>query len=778
MRPLVLLVNLILIFNFSFAQPFYQTLRGYVSDASGLTPLKYATITSVSQGVTIRVQTDTNGNFIIREVPVGRVDLEISCIGYETKIIRELEVGSAKEVIINVELNLQVHSLTEVKIKAGTAKERPMNLMSLAGGRILSVEEAKRYAGGFDDPARLVSSFAGVAANIANNGIVVRGNAPKSLQWKMEGVEIPNPNHFADLATFGGGGLTALSSQLLANSDFLSGAFAAEYTNALSGIFDMQMRNGNNKKKEHTFQFGLTGIDFASEGPFNKQNKSSYLFNYRYSTLSLLGPVLPEGAAGTRYQDLSFKLNMPTRMAGTFSLWGIGLHDKTGQEAKKDITKWEFENDKTEQDGTLYMGAAGLSHKISMNKKSFLKSTIAFTTDGIDFKNSVMNNSLILQPDYQLKNKTSNLVISSFLQTRFNGTHINKTGLSVTKLFYNLDMKEAPATGAPLETLVLQKGSSGLISGYTSSLFRFTDKLSMTTGLSGQLFTLNNNYSIEPRAALQWKPGNGQTFSFAYGKHSRLEKLFYYFILPAAGNTSTNKELEFTKAHHWVAGYSKKIPGNLHFKAELYYQRLYDVPVIKDSSYSLLNIQNNWFVFNPMVNEGKGKNYGLELTLEKYLTQGFYFLTTASLFDSKYKNENSLWKNTRFNRNYVLNFLAGKEWKTGKTNQNLFGINIRATYQGGDRYSPVDIQRSLANKEVFYDETNAFSHRYPSSFVGHLTINYKINGKKTSQELSLKLINVTGYKERYGYGYNFKTNTVDEIREALIVPNLSYKIEF
>jgi Carboxypeptidase regulatory-like domain len=778
MRPFLFFVCLNLFFNVSFAQSFYQTIRGTVTDVSGLTPLKSATVTVLSQNSLLRAQTDSNGNFIIRHVPVGRVDIEITCIGFELKIIRELEVGSGKEVIVTAELSMQVQSLTEVKIKAGLAKERPLNPMSIAGGRMLTVEQAKRFAGGFDDPARLVSSFAGVAGNVANNGIVVRGNAPKSLQWKLEGIEIPNPNHFADLATFGGGGLTAMSSQLLANSDFLTGAFPAEYSNALSGIFDMQMRSGNNKKKEHTFQFGLTGIDFASEGPFNKQKKSSYLLNYRYSTLSLLGSVLPEGAGGTRYQDLSFKLNFPTQKSGVFSIWGIALHDKTGQKAKTDLTKWEFENDKTEQDGVLYMGAAGLSHKINLNKKSFLKSTLAFTTDGIDFKNSVMNNSVILQPDYHLKNKTSNLVLSSFLQTRFSAGHTNKTGISFTKFFYNLNMKEATAPGTQLQTLVLQNGSSELISGYSSSLVRFTDKLSMTLGLSGQLFTLNNNYSIEPRAALQWRPGKGQTFSFAYGKHSRLEKLFYYFIQPTAGGNSANKQLEFTKAHHWVAGYSKKITNNLHFKAELYYQRLYDVPVIKDSSFSLLNIQNSWFVFNPLVNEGMGKNYGIELTMEKYLTDGFYFLSAISVFDSKYKNGNSPYRNTRFNRNYVLNFLTGKEWKTGKANQHLFGINIRATYQGGDRYSPVDTQRSLANKEVFYDETNAFSRQYPSSFIGHLTINYKINRKKSTHELSLKLINATGYKERYGYGYNFKTNTIDEMREALIVPNLSYKIEF
>ena len=140
---------------------------------------------------------------------------------------------------------------------------------------MLSVEEASRYAGGFDDPARLVSAFAGVSSNVGNNGISVRGNNPKSLQWKFEGIEISNPNHFADGNVFGGGVLSALSSHNLGNSDFFSGAFPAEYSNALSGVFDMNLRKGNSGKKERTIQIGLTGLDYAEEGPGIKGGKAT-----------------------------------------------------------------------------------------------------------------------------------------------------------------------------------------------------------------------------------------------------------------------------------------------------------------------------------------------------------------------------------------------------------------------------------------------------------------------------------------------------------------------
>lgn len=210
------------------------------------------------------------GYFFLPNVPVGRHDIEIRCIGYEPAILKEVLVGSSKEVVLDIHLQENLLELKEVTVKPTLNKTEPLNSMAIAGGRMLSVEEASRYAGGMDDPARLVSSFAGVTANVGNNGIVVRGNAPKFLQWRMEDVEIPNPNHFADVTSFGGGGLTALSSQVLGNSDFFTGAFPAEYNNALSGVFDMYLRNGNNTRYEHTALISFLGIEAASEGPFKK----------------------------------------------------------------------------------------------------------------------------------------------------------------------------------------------------------------------------------------------------------------------------------------------------------------------------------------------------------------------------------------------------------------------------------------------------------------------------------------------------------------------------
>lgn len=170
-----------------------------------------------------------------------------------------------------------------------------------------------------------MSSFAGIInEGSGNNDIIVRGNNPRFIQWRLEDIEIPNPNHFA-IEGLTGGPINALNSQMLANSSFYSGAFASQYGNALSGIFDMKLRKGNDEKQEYSFSLGVLGLDFTAEGPISRKNKSSYLVNYRYSTLSLLDDIgLVDFGGVPRYQDLSFKFYFPTENSGIFTLFGLG----------------------------------------------------------------------------------------------------------------------------------------------------------------------------------------------------------------------------------------------------------------------------------------------------------------------------------------------------------------------------------------------------------------------------------------------------------------------
>jgi len=760
------------------AQP-TQTIRGTVVDDASNTPVAFATVGVLQTDPFLGATTDTSGNFTISNVPVGRYDIQVKFIGYEPAIIREITVISAKQTYLTIQLKENASMLDEVVIKPRVNKEQPLNTMATVSAKMLSVEEAKRYAGGFDDPARLASSVAGVASNTGENGIIVRGNAPKFLQWKMEGIEIPNPNHFGDLNSLGGGTVTALSSQMLANSDFFTGAFPAEYNNALSGVFDIAMRTGNNQKREHTLQVGLLGIDASSEGPFKKEGRSSYLFNYRYSTFALLAPLLPEDASSIKYQDLSFKLNLPTEKAGIFSIWGLGMTDGASAKAETDIAKWEYADDSEHNDIKQNMGVAGISHKYFFKNNAYLKTTLASTATHTDWTTEKLNQELSLQPQSKIANTNWNFILSSFLNKKFGARHTNKTGILLTGMMYDIQLNNSLALGGPLHEIVNAKGFSTVISGYSSSSINLTDKLQMNIGINSQVFTLNNNYTIEPRLGFRQQLSKNKSIGLAYGLHSRLEKLNYYFNNSlSTGETAVNKDLDFTKAHHLVLSYDQNITELIHFKVEPYFQQLFSVPVIADSSFSFINLQNDLFFGEKLQNTGEGRNYGLDLTLEKYISKGYYYLFTASLFNSEFKGGDNVWRSTRFNRNYVFNFLIGKEWQLGKSKQNTLSLNSRFCYQGGNRYSLVNEAASHIEKEVVYDETNAFELRAKPALNVHFTASYKVNKKKSSREIALKILNVTGQPDFNGYQYNLINNRIEKDLASVLIPNLSYKIEF
>ncbi len=777
MKKFVSLLFIILFPLILLGQQSVQNIRGTIRDEASHTPLPFCSVVLLNTNPAITATTDNSGEFALKNIPVGRYDVQISYVGYESTVIREVLVTSAKEIVLDVSLQENAMQLDAATIKQKINKAQPLNKMATVSARMLSMEEASRYAGGFDDPARLASSFAGVASNVGNNGIVVRGNAPKSLQWRLEDIEIPNPNHFADVTVFGGGGLTALSSQVVGNSDFFTGAFPAEYGNAISGVFDIKLRNGNNQQNENTVQVGAIGIDIASEGPFKKGGESSYLFNYRYSTLALLASFLPEGADGIRYQDLSFKLNVPTRKVGTFSFWGIGLIDRSGQDAETDSTKWEYSYDRKEQLIKQYMGAVGLAHRISLSSSSYMKTTLAATVSRLDAYINHLNDLRQLESESVAKNTNWNFVLSSYINKKFGTRHTNRSGVIVTGLMYDMLLKNADPLGTPPHTINNESGFSTLLSAYSNSSINLSDKWLLNLGIYGQLFTLNQHYSIEPRVSLGYSFTNNQAISLAYGLHSRLELLNYYFIRSETGE-ELNRDMDFTRSHHLVLSYDWNIGNDYHLRVEPYIQQLFNIPVIADSTFSLINLESEWFIKDKFENTGKGINYGIDVTFEKFMSRGYYFMFTGSLFNSRYKAGDGEWYDTRFNRNFLFNFLIGKEWMVGRTRQNIFNVNLRLSYQGGNRYSPVNETESAIKQDVVYDEYNAFSKQVSPSFVSNFTISYKINRKHAAHEFAIKVINANGYKDFYGHSYNYITHAVDEEREAMVIPNISYKIQF
>lgn len=763
------------------AQDVVQTIRGNVYDVDTQMPLPGATVLVLGLDSLKGATTDLQGNFKITDVPCGRFSIQGSYIGYNPLIIPEVLVTSGKEVILNIGLKQSVTQMQGVTIKASSSKDKPINTMATVSARTFTVEEARRYAGGLDDPARLASSFAGITVgNMQDNAIVIRGNSPKGVSWRLEGVEIPNPNHFAGGNVAGGGFVTIFSSQLLANSDFFTGAFPAEYGNALAGVFDMKLRNGNSEKYEHTFQIGVLGIDAASEGPIKILKNATYLFNYRYSTMGLLSQIgIIPSQQTPKYQDLSFKLHFPTQKAGIFSIWGVGAIDNNKEPDSMDSSTWETNWDRIKYNWDLSTGAIGFNHKLMVGEATFLNTTLAMSGTNNTMDATRLDNFLVPRSNWFFTDHSSRLTLSSFINHKFNARLHVKTGVNLHKIYYKLNLNSTidniPET---YQNFVDESGNSMFAELYLQTKYNLTDNISLNTGINTNYFALNGKTSIDPRVGLRWEIMPSHAISFGFGKHSQLEELKIYLIRDNTSGTTTypNKNLELSHAQHFIIAYDWLINENLRLKIEPYYQYLYNIPGIADSSYSLINFKQDYSFRSPLANNSEGRNYGIDITFERYLKQNFYYLVTASLFDSKYRADDGIWRNTRYNKNYVYNVLIGKEFML--KNNKMLGLNARLNYMGGERYSPVLMEESLLTQTISFDENDAFSKQLAPTSNLDITVIYRINKKKHSSVWALQVKNILGSPINEGFSYYYKTNTIEADETVIILPTISYKIEF
>jgi hypothetical protein len=780
MNRILLFITLFLTISANtFSQNLTQTIKGVVVDKQSLSPLPGATIALEDTDPIIGTITGDDGSFRLENVPVGRYHVVIKFIGYQSLTLPDILVSTGKEVVLDIKLNESIEQVDEVVVSAKSIKNETINSMSMISARTFSVDETQRYAGSLDDPARMVSAFAGVTVgNIQDNAIIIRGNAPKNVSWRLEGVDIPNPNHFAGGNVAGGGFVTVFSSQMLSNSDFFSSAFPADYGNAISGVFDMRFRNGNAEKREHTFQVGLLGMDIASEGPFKKGSKATYLFNYRYSTMALIKPILPTQQV-PEYQDLSFKFNFPTRI-GTFSLWGIGAKDKNAEPEDDNPENWKEEWDRLKYDWTLDMGAVGLNYRKTIGNSTYFNTAIVASGTNNKYDSKRFDDNIVLQDQDFLNDINSKLTVSSYINHKFGPKHTNRTGIIYNHLRYDLEFKTSIDNVPPMTTLVDERGSTNLIQAYTQSKYYITENLSFSVGAHSQYFQLSEKFTFEPRAGLKWNFAPNHSISAGYGNHSSLEPLRIYFYRKQNDgvNEYPNKKLGLTRAHHYVLGYDWIINEHLRIKVEPYYQQLYDVPVIQDSTYSMLNFEQDWLFKNELVNTGTGVNYGVDFTLERFLKNNFYYLFTASVFDSKYKGGDGVEHSTRYNKGFVFNVLAGKEFYVGRSKTNILGINARFSVTGGQKTTPVDVALTEAAQDIKYDWNRPFTEQNPTDYYLDVTLSYRKNKPKYSSVWSIQVKNLLGAESNFYHRYNLQTQNIEFKGESIVVPNISYKIEF
>ncbi|MEQ1584664.1 MAG: TonB-dependent receptor [Cyclobacteriaceae bacterium] len=763
------------------AQTLTQTIRGTVVDKISQTTLPGASVVLVNSNPLIGTTTDLDGNFKLLQIPVGTHTLRISFVGYKEISIPNIVVNSGKEVVLTIPVEEDVTQLSEIVVRPDVEKNQPINEMATVSTRTFSVEETRKFAAAVNDPARAAISFAGVvSADDGNNSISIRGNSPVGLLWRMEGVDIPNPNHFADVGS-SGGGISILSSQLLANSDFSTGAFPAEYGNALAGVFDLNLRKGNNEKREYTVQAGFLGLDLAAEGPFAKNYRGSYLINYRYSTLSVLSQIgVNVGDAVTNFQDLSYNIFLPTNKIGNFSLFGFGGLSDQNQNAEKDSTQWEEDYQRYSFNYFSNTGATGLKHAITLNSNTFLQTTVVLSGNNHGFQNTRLDNDYNPQFNYKENYTTQKITISSVLNHKFNAKNSIRSGMYLNRYTYKLLNRHVNPETDQIEEPLNSAEYARTLQLFSQWNYRPTDRLTVNTGVHLLYLNDNSTYSVEPRVSMKYNLNNQQSLNLGYGLHSQMQPIGVYeaqIEQPDGSFTQPNKNLGFNKAHHFVVGYDRSLTKYLRVKAETYYQQLFNVAVENDptSPISSLVVEEGYATI-PMVNKGTGRNYGLELTVEQFLHNNLYFLLSGSLYNSEYKALDNVWRNTRFNGRHALSFTAGKEylWKKNR----VFGLNLRTIYTGGFWSTPIDFEKSQETGETRYVESLAFTEQLPDYFRMDFRVSLKRNRPNSTTTLSLDLQNATNNKNLGGQYYEPQSGEIKKWYMLPLLPILSYRIEF
>lgn len=763
------------------AQVHTQTVRGTVLATDTHEPLIGASVVVVGSEPLIGNTTDLDGRFTLPHVPVGRINVQVRMVGYDEQVLTNLLVNSAKELVLDVRMQESLVQLKEAVVRGRKGHGEVRNDMAAMSTRKISVEETSRMAGGINDPARMVTAFPGVAGDPeGDNTIIVRGNSPKGVLWRLEGMEIPNPNHFTDDGTTGGP-INVLNSDMIDDSDFYTGAFAAEYGNVTSAVFDMKLREGNDRKREYTLKAGVLGTDLTAEGPLPGVEGGSYIANFRYSSLALLdqaGIVDYQGVP--EYTDAAFKLKVPAGNAGTFSLFGLGGRSNIQQEDRGVMEDTLFAS----SDFGSRMGVLGLTHTRPLNTNNFIYTTVSLSgnASGTAFRETDLPGETPLEQRYTDDLARWTWRLSSTLNTRINAAHKLRSGVILTQDHFRMLSATWDSEDQRTERQLDRTGNATTVQAFSSWKWRWNEQWTMTSGVHVLHYALNGGTSVEPRWALRYQPSSIQAFTVGGGLHSRTEGVMTYLAqaTDADGHTHRpNEDLGLTRAAHVVLGYERMLAEDVQVKAELYYQHLYGQPVENDPTSSFwLGNGDGWFTTRSLVNEGRGYNAGVELSAEKFFTRGWHGLATLSLFEAKYRTLSGEWYNSRWNLGAVGNVLAGKEWKIGPAEKDrVLTTGLRYSMMGGQWSTPIDLEASIAagaRKET----SDAMSRKGDPIGKLDMVIAYRVGRAKASHEFKVDVQNVLNAQTAVSEQFDHRTGTIQTSDQLAMLPVLQYTLRF
>jgi hypothetical protein len=744
------------------SQEVTQTVRGTVVDELNGAPVAGLTVQLHSSNSLMETTSDDEGNFEF-SVPVGRYKLNSNSTLYKIAE-QEVVVISGHAARIKIIASPLIHQLKDVEVTSSTGSDLPGTIRSL------SIEKTLRFPANFFDPVRVATAYPGVvAASDQGNAIIVRGNSPNGLLWRLNGLDIVNPNHLANAGTVSdvpvanGGGVNMLSAQMLDRTDFYVGAIPASYGNALAGVVDMKLREGSNSEMQYTAQASLIGLDFAAEGPVGKNN--SFVANYRYSTVGVLSAMgLALGDEAISFQDFSFHWNTNFKTGGSFSLFGIWGASKNIFEAKDD---WEEDKDMYNIDYTSATNAAGFNFTKTIGKGELFLGTLYSGSNHLRHQlpsDNAPPANYVFMTRYQAE---QNLVSSSIRYRRKFGPSTAWTIGFMSNYMENMfDLRGQN----PFFYQYSVEGARAtfLLQPYTQLTAHIKPSITIDAGARFIRYTSNNSNSLEPRINIRITPFARTRIDASYSLISQVPSVFIY----------SRNHFELTKSHNIELAIQQKFSDDLTVRSSLFYHGLMDVPVSAEASaFSSLNLLEETILPFRLYGYGSGENYGVDLSFEKMFYSSHYFLFGGSYYESKYKGSDGIERNTRWNGNYTLNGTYAKEW-TKKSKNRTIALSSRLLYLGGLRESSVDVASSVLAGQTIYDYSDPFNQKLGDYFRVDLRLSLRKDKPKYTRTFAVDIQNVSNQQNEAYHYYDFTQQKIVTKFQLGIIPVLVYRIDF
>lgn len=771
-------------------------IRGRVLEAETNMPLPFATI--LIQGTANAAVSDTAGRYELKNIPAGLYNINVRLIGYKPKTVFEIQVTNTRPAQVEVVLEPEGVALDSVEIAASPFNKTAESPVSL---RTIGVAEIERAPGGNRDISKVIQSLPGVASSVSfRNDIIIRGGAPNENRFYLDGIEVPNINHFATQGS-SGGPVGMINVNFLREVDVMTSAFPASRGNAMSSVFDFKMKEGNADKLLTTATVGASDLGLTFDGPIGKN--SSFIFSARRSYLQFLFQLLELPFLPT-YNDAQFKYTYRFKNNDELKFIGLGAIDDFSLNLKAnetDYQKYLLDNLPVNTQWNYTVGSSWKHLMKNGNIQLFLSRNHLQNNAVKYFRNDESDPSNLIQ-DYS----------SQEIENKFRYEQVYRNDFF--KIVFGAGVEDVTYTNSTYNKIVTPYGpvvvdfdselrflKMGAFVQTSKTLLR--ERLTVSLGIRTDWNTYSSvmmraQDQLSPRLSLAYDITERFSFNMSSGRFYQLPAYTVMGFRNSAG-TLVNKanRVRYIQCDHITGGFERNTTKNTKFTLEGFYKWYTYYPFQLNDSISLANLGADFGIIGneAVTSVSKGRSYGVEFLAQQKLLKGFYGILSLTLVRSEFKTKTDVYAPSAWDNGYIVSMTGGRKFKKN------WEFGMRWRLQGGSPYTPDDVAAS--SLQAVWDVTGRGIPDYDLLNTKRTSVFHQLDArvdkkwflKKVSLNLYMDIQNVYNYQavlnpillvERDANGFpvsdpnnpgSYKTYTLEN-KSGNVLPTIGLILEF